>query len=125
MKKLVLFVFLMIISCTYKEELLRVSFVELLADPGRFEGHRIQVFGYFTMGIGSEIFLDEIHAVFGDVASSIRVIDRTHSGEMTINCNDKYVNVRATFEMYKGQYSLVNVEKIDVQGSAPCFIRDE
>ncbi|MEW5251709.1 hypothetical protein [Microbulbifer discodermiae] len=121
MKRIMLLLCLTLVSCGKDDGITPVSFVQLLSNPGKLEGKRVSVFGFFAVGVGAELFIDKVHAQFGDGASAITVIDTTENGEMTFNCQGKYVIIKATFDMHRGLHSLKDVERIYEPGKPPCF----
>lgn len=72
------------------------SLVQLLTDPGAFEGQEVVVHGYLASTTDSALFLTEEHARMFDHASSISVLDTTEDGYITQTCDGFHALVEGT-----------------------------
>ena len=121
MKSIRSFLLLIFMAAGCSASTYSISIIKLINSPEKFVNMDMSVYGYFTTGVGGRLFLSEQHAIDGDLASSIAVIDPSESGEMTLRCRKKYVHINAAFELDRNQYSLVNVKKIVDGNGIPCW----
>lgn len=99
----------------------QVSLTQLINSPEEYLGQNVSVYGYFAVGVGARVFLSENHAVAGDIASSVVVVDKSPNGEI-MKCRSMPVYVYAVFKMHRQQYSLVDVSRITGINGDPCFV---
>ena len=103
-----------------------LSFVNLLAEPKKYENKSIAVMGYVKFLPITKIFLSKDHAILSDTPSSIIVEDMTQKGDMGVTCKEDYVIVYGRWTKLGGSYGISHIDKIVLaDGVKRCWTKEQ
>lgn len=93
--------------------------IQLIANPAAYEGKEISVRGWFEL---NKLFPTKEFFAMRDLASTVDLAEPTEDGDMTVNCELKYVKVYGTFIFDNFVPTIVQVTRVyDIEENEFCW----
>lgn len=93
--------------------------IQLIANPAEYEGKEISVRGWFEL---YKLFPTKEFFAMRDLASTVDLAEPTEDGDMTINCELKYVEVHGTFIFDNFVPTIAQVTRVyDIEANEFCW----
>lgn len=94
-----------------------VSLVQLMTNPGDYDGYPVSVSGYLAEN-GSFLYLSADHAKMNDVAGGLPItisysdVDISEHGLASTSCENQFVRVLGVFTKRNAEYAIRSIERI-------------